>query len=79
MSHKKGTDKAIKLCRDEFESTRTPGRERTAYGWVAGQDGRDRGFTKIVYTVSRSGDQKTTGKIPRPGPRPAGSGGRRTG
>ncbi|WP_406443470.1 protein kinase [Streptomyces sp. NBC_01613] len=67
MSYKKGTDNATKLCGNKFESTWAPGSERVVYGWVADQDDWDRGFSKVVCTVSRSDGKKTTGKIPVPG------------
>ncbi|MEV6168295.1 serine/threonine-protein kinase [Streptomyces sp. NPDC051954] len=67
MSQKKGGDNSTKLCRNKFESTWAPGSERTVYGWVADEDDWELGFTKIVCTVSRADDEKTTGKIPAPG------------
>lgn len=67
MSYKKGVDNANKLCSNKFESTWAPGPERIVYGWVADQTDWDRGFTEAVCTVSRSDNQRTTGKIPGPG------------
>nr|WP_324612195.1 septum formation family protein [Streptomyces sp. MMG1533] len=67
MIYKKGTDNASKLCGNKFESTWAPGQERAVYGWVADQDDWDEGFNKIVCTVSRADNKKTTGKIPAPG------------
>ncbi len=67
MTYKKGTDNASKLCGNKFESAWAPGPERTVYGWVADQDDWDEGFNKIVCTVSRADNKKTTGKIPAPG------------
>jgi hypothetical protein len=67
MSFKKGSENATKLCGNKFESTWAPGSERVVYGWVADQDDWDRGFSKVVCTVSRSDNTKTTGKIPVPG------------
>ncbi|MGW0335621.1 protein kinase domain-containing protein [Streptomyces sp. NPDC003011] len=67
MSYKKGTDNATKLCGNRFEPTWAPGRERTVYGWVADDDDWKQGFTKVVCTVSRADNAKTTGKIPVPG------------
>jgi hypothetical protein len=67
MTYKKGTDNATKLCGNKFEPTWAPGQERTVYGWVADQDDWDAGFNKIVCTVSRADNKKTTGKIPAPG------------
>ncbi|MCT9081073.1 septum formation family protein, partial [Streptomyces fulvoviolaceus] len=67
MTYKKGTDNASKLCSNKFESTWAPGRERLVYGWVADEDDWDRGFTKVVCTVSLTGDKTSTGKIPPPG------------
>ena len=67
MSYKKGTDNATKLCGNRFESTWAPGQERVVYGWVADEDDWDQGFDKVVCTVSRADNQKTTGKIPPPG------------
>ncbi|MFD3498829.1 protein kinase [Streptomyces sp. NPDC058678] len=67
MTYKKGTDNASKLCGNKFESTWAPGPERTVYGWVADQDDWDEGFNKIVCTLSRADNKKTTGKIPVPG------------
>jgi hypothetical protein len=67
MSFKQGSENATKLCGNKFESTWAPGSERVVYGWVADQDDWDRGFSKVVCTVSRSDNTKTTGKIPVPG------------
>jgi len=67
MSFKDGSENATKLCGNKFESTWAPGSERVVYGWVADQDDWDRGFSKVVCTVSRSDNTKTTGKIPVPG------------
>ncbi|MFF4259528.1 protein kinase [Streptomyces sp. NPDC001663] len=67
MSYKKGTDNATKLCGNKFESTWAPGSQRVVYGWVADENDWDAGFTKVVCTVSRTDNQKTTGKIPVPG------------
>ncbi|MEV0172627.1 protein kinase [Streptomyces sp. NPDC050803] len=67
MSYEKGSDNATKLCGNKFESTWAPGEERTVYGWVADSEDWDEGFTKVVCTVSRSDNKKTTGKIPAPG------------
>ncbi|MEU6352925.1 protein kinase [Streptomyces sp. NPDC047072] len=67
MSFKKGTDNATKLCGNKFESTWAPGQERVVYGWIAGEDDWKKGFTKVVCTVSRTDNEKTTGRIPAPG------------
>ncbi|WP_406494416.1 protein kinase domain-containing protein [Streptomyces sp. NBC_01604] len=67
MTYKKGTDNATKLCGNKFESTWAPGQDRTVYGWVADQDDWEEGFNKVVCTVSRADNKKTTGKIPAPG------------
>ncbi|MEU6259258.1 protein kinase [Streptomyces sp. NPDC047043] len=67
MTYKKGTDNATKLCGNKFESTWAPGSQRVVYGWVADENDWDAGFTKVVCTVSRTDNQKTTGKIPVPG------------
>ncbi|WP_234439848.1 hypothetical protein [Streptomyces bicolor] len=67
MSHKNGSDNATKLCGNKFESIWAPGPERTVYGWIADEEDWEPGFNKVVCTVSRSDDKKTTGKIPAPG------------
>jgi hypothetical protein len=67
MTYKNGTDNATKLCRNRFESVWAPGPERVVYGWVADEDDWEQGFDKIVCTVSRADNEKTTGKIPAPG------------
>jgi hypothetical protein len=67
MSYKKGTDNATKLCGNKFEPVWAPGRGRTVYGWVADEDDWKQGFTKVVCTVSRPDNKKTTGKISAPG------------
>ncbi|GAA4062438.1 serine/threonine-protein kinase [Streptomyces shaanxiensis] len=67
MSHKNGSDNATKLCGNKFESVWAPGPERTVYGWIADEEDWEEGFNKVVCTVSRSDDKKTTGKIPAPG------------
>ncbi|MGW3726206.1 septum formation family protein, partial [Streptomyces sp. NPDC000851] len=67
MSYAKGSDNATELCENKFESTWAPGAERTVYGWVADEEDWEAGFNKVVCTVSRIDDKKTTGKIPTPG------------
>ncbi|WP_209442766.1 septum formation family protein, partial [Streptomyces resistomycificus] len=67
MTYKKGTDNATKLCGNKFESVWAPGQERTVFGWVADEDDWSEGFNKVVCTVGRADNQKTTGKIPAPG------------
>jgi hypothetical protein len=67
MSYEKGADNATKLCGNKFESTWAPGSERLVIGWVTDEDDWKAGFTKIVCTVSRVDNKKTTGKIPTPG------------
>ncbi len=67
MSFKKATDNATKLCGNKFESTWAPGPERGVYGWLADEEDWEAGFTKVVCTVSRGDNKKTTGKIPTPG------------
>ncbi|NEB00653.1 serine/threonine-protein kinase [Streptomyces sp. SID13726] len=67
MSHKNGSDNATKLCGNKFESAWASGRERLVYGWVADEDDWDKGFTKIVCTVSLTDNKKSTGKVPPPG------------
>ena len=67
MSHKKGTDNATKLCGNKFESTWAAGQNRLVYGWVADEDDWNKGFNKIVCTVSLTDNKKSTGKIPPPG------------
>ncbi|WP_409470540.1 serine/threonine-protein kinase [Streptomyces sp. HC307] len=67
MSYAKGSDNATELCENKFESTWAPGAERTVYGWTADEEDWEAGFNKVVCTVSRIDDKKTTGKIPTPG------------
>ncbi|WP_369234739.1 septum formation family protein [Streptomyces sp. R21] len=67
MSYKKATANANKLCGNKFESAWAPGPERTVYGWSAGKEDWEVGFNKVVCTVSRADNKKTTGKIPVPG------------
>ncbi|MEU1183866.1 protein kinase [Streptomyces sp. NPDC005820] len=67
MSYKNGLDNATKLCGNTFESAWAPGAERKVFGWVTDEDDWKDGFTKIVCTVGRADNAKTTGKIPVPG------------
>ncbi|MFJ8108752.1 septum formation family protein [Streptomyces sp. NPDC096132] len=67
MSYKKGIDNATKLCGNKFESAWARGAERKVFGWVTDEDDWNDGFTKIVCTVGRADNEKTTGKIPVPG------------
>ncbi|MEV5312917.1 protein kinase [Streptomyces sp. NPDC052610] len=67
MSYDKGGDNATKLCGNKFESSWAPGSERTVYGWIADEEDWEQGFTKVVCTVSRADNEKTTGKISAPG------------
>jgi hypothetical protein len=67
MSYKNGIDNASKLCANKFESVWAPGSERVVVGWMTDEDDWNAGFTKIVCTVSRADNGKTTGKIPAPG------------
>ncbi|ANS66924.1 serine/threonine protein kinase [Streptomyces lincolnensis] len=67
MSYKKGIDNATKLCGNKFEPTWAPGRERNTFGWVADKDDWEQGFTKVVCTVGRADNGRTTGKIREPG------------
>ncbi|WP_405586746.1 protein kinase domain-containing protein [Streptomyces sp. NBC_01092] len=67
MSHKNGSDNATKLCRNKFESIWAPGAERAVYGWIADDEDWEAGFNKVVCTVGRVDNAKTTGKIPAPG------------
>ncbi|MET9380913.1 serine/threonine-protein kinase [Streptomyces sp. NPDC002928] len=67
MSYKKGVDNATKLCGNKFESTWAPGTTRKVFGWVADEDDWKAGFNKVVCTVGRTDNAKTTGKIPMPG------------
>ncbi|WP_416983492.1 protein kinase domain-containing protein [Streptomyces sp. T028] len=67
MSYKNGIDNATKLCGNKFESVWAPGAEREVFGWMTDEDDWNDGFTKIVCTVGRGDNAKTTGKIPVPG------------
>jgi serine/threonine protein kinase len=67
MAHKKALDNANKLCKNTFESTWASGAELAVYGWIAGEDDWEEGFTKVVCTVGRADGEKTSGKIPAPG------------
>ncbi|MER6346179.1 protein kinase domain-containing protein [Streptomyces sp. NPDC001595] len=67
MSYDKGSDNATKLCGNKFESSWAPGPERAVFGWMADEEDWDQGFTKIICTVSRVDNEKTTGKISPPG------------
>ncbi|WP_426569042.1 protein kinase domain-containing protein [Streptomyces canus] len=67
MSYKNGVDNASKLCANKFESAWAPGSERVVVGWMTDEEDWNAGFTKIVCTVSRVDNGKTTGKIPAPG------------
>ena len=67
MSFEKGVDNATKLCGNKFESVWAPGAERIVVGWATGEEDWNAGFTKIVCTVSRADNGRTTGKIPAPG------------
>lgn len=67
MSYKNGIDNATKLCGNKFESVWAPGSERVVVGWMTDEDDWNAGFTKIVCTVSRADNGRTTGKIPAPG------------
>jgi hypothetical protein len=67
MSYDKGGDNATKLCGNKFESSWAPGSERIVYGWIADEEDWEQGFTKVVCTVSRADNEKTTGKISAPG------------
>ncbi|WP_425246026.1 protein kinase domain-containing protein [Streptomyces sp. NEAU-NA10] len=67
MSYKNGINNASKLCGNKFESVWAPGSERVVVGWITDEDDWKAGFTKIVCTVSRADNGKTTGKIPAPG------------
>ncbi|WP_211294877.1 septum formation family protein, partial [Streptomyces glaucescens] len=68
MSFDKAGDNATKLCSNKFESSWAPGSERTVFGWMADEEDWEQGFTKVVCTVSREDNAKTTGKISAPGP-----------
>lgn len=64
-SYKNGVDNASKLCANKFESMWAPGAERVVVGWMTDEDNWNAGFTKIVCTVSRADNGKTTGKDTR--------------
>ncbi|MER5292083.1 protein kinase [Streptomyces pharetrae] len=67
MSFDKAGDNATKLCSNKFESSWAPGSERAVFGWMADEEDWEQGFTKVVCTVSREDNAKTTGKISAPG------------
>ncbi|MDC0770676.1 hypothetical protein [Streptomyces sp. HD] len=67
MSHKNGSDNATEPCGNKFGPVWAPGPERTVHGWMADVEDWEQGFNKVVRTVSRSDDKKTTGRCPRPG------------
>ncbi|AIR99680.1 serine/threonine-protein kinase [Streptomyces glaucescens] len=67
MSFDTAGDNATKLCSNKFESNWAPGPERAVFGWMADEEDWEKGFTKVVCTVSRVDNEKTTGKISAPG------------
>ncbi|MFD5715713.1 protein kinase [Streptomyces pharetrae] len=66
MSYDKAGDNATKLCSNKFESSWAPGSERAVFGWMPDEEDWEQGFTKVVCTVSREDNAKTTGKISAP-------------
>ncbi|MGW1722284.1 protein kinase domain-containing protein [Streptomyces sp. NPDC002306] len=67
MSYKKAVDNATKLCGNKFESAWAPGATRRVFGWITSEDDWTAGFDRVVCTVGRADNAKTTGKIPLPG------------